>query len=132
MLSKGLKDEENERLSRILESLLNIEFVPDLWEKEQRQEVDKQLETAYLLSIKFIIETNVDILLEKLHTQNLSFENYEQLGDLLLKIIEVESKENQSNLAEKTIAIYEYAQLESKTFSFDLIQKIQKAQSYRL
>ncbi|WP_456868135.1 hypothetical protein [Galbibacter sp. BG1] len=132
MLSKGLKDEENEQLSRILESLLNIEFVPDLWKKEQRQEVDKQLETAYLLSIKFIIETNVDILLEKLHTQNLSFENYEQLGDLLLKIIEVESKENQSNLAEKTIAIYEYAQLESKTFSFDLIQKIQKAQSYRL
>lgn len=132
MLSKGLKDEENEQLSRILESLLNIEFVPDLWKKEQRQEVDKQLETAYLLSIKFIIETNVDILLEKLHTQNLSFENYEQLGDLLLKIIEVESKENQSNLAEKTIAIYEYAQLESKTFSFDLIQKIQKAQSYKL
>ena len=83
-------------------------------------------------SIKFIIETNGDILLEKLHTQNLSFENYEQLGDLLLKIIEVESKENQSELAEKTIAIYEYAQLESKTFSFDLIQKIQKAQSYRL
>lgn len=132
MLSKGLKDEENERLSRILESLLNIEFVPDLWKKEQRQEVDKQLETAYLLSIKFITETNVDILLEKLHTQNLSFENYEQLGDLLLKIIEVESKENQSELAEKTIAIYEYAQLESKTFSFDLIQKIQTAQSYRL
>ncbi|MCF8713722.1 hypothetical protein JM658_02690 [Joostella atrarenae] len=131
MLSKGLKDEENERLSRILESLLKIEFVPSLWEKEQRPKVDEQLEKAYLLSLKFIIETNVDILLEKLHTQNLSFENYEELGDLLLKIIEVETDKNQRNLADKAIAIYEYAQVESKLFSFELIQKIQKAESYK-
>ncbi|QLE01239.1 hypothetical protein HX109_06545 [Galbibacter sp. BG1] len=131
MLSKGLKDEENERISRNLERLLKIEFVPELWQVAQQEKVSKTLEGIIGLSLPSILETNVDVLLEKLLAQNLSFEHYEQIGDLLFKLIRLEINFNQQDLAGKIIAIYNQAQIQNKTYSFELNQKIQKVKAFK-
>ncbi|MFI2741812.1 hypothetical protein ACG2LH_03650 [Zhouia sp. PK063] len=128
MLSKGLRDEDNEKIDEALQALLKVEFIPDYWEKQQRQNVSESLQSLVKLSLNEVETISKNDLLQHLHDLKLEFSNYEQLGDLLLKIAPLEEN-NQQNLAKKTLAIYEHAQQESKMFSFGLIQKITNAQA---
>ncbi|SFU27063.1 hypothetical protein SAMN05216480_10155 [Pustulibacterium marinum] len=129
MLTKGFKDEDQQKLSEFFYDMLQLDFVPKNWRNQQKISVNVLLKEHTGLSIDTIIATSESDLLTHLHQQQLSFENYELLGDLLLKIIPVET-ENQTNLANKALAIFEYAQIESKMFSFGLIQKITQAKSF--
>lgn len=129
MLSKGFRDEEKEKLSEVFTALLDLEFVPDLWKNEQRKKLDEQLNTLTGLDLNEIANMPEEELLERLKERSFGFVQYEQFGDLLLKIGAMEDEETEKKLAQKALTVYEYSQQESKTFSFGLIQKISQAKS---
>lgn len=129
MLSKGLRDEENEKINRLFNQVQDIEFVPDLWIKQQRELVNRVLMEATGLNLSELAAVETEDLYEKLRQKELSFSNCEQLGDLLMKVLQYEEEESRLKLAEKTVAVYEFVQNESKTFSFTLVQKINAAKT---
>jgi len=129
MLSKGLRDEEKEKINELFNSMLNIEFVPDLWKNEQRQMLSDNLKKILDLTLDDVEIQSNEVLLTKLKSADFEFSHYEQFADLLLKSIPLESEDQKIQLAKKAVIVYEAAQQESKIFSFGLIQKINKAKS---
>lgn len=129
MLSKGLKDEENQKVNELIGKMTEIEFVPDLWEREQRQKIDNKLQEILSFGLEDIESMNSESLLEKLKEQHFDFSNFEQFGDLILKIIPLEAEAHESHLAASAVAIFEFIQKESKTFSFSIIEKINQAKA---
>ena len=129
MLSKGLRDEEKEKINELFNSMLNIEFVPDLWKNEQRRLLSDNLKKILDLSLDDVEIQSNEVLLTKLKSADFEFSHYEQFADLLLKSIPLESEDQKIQLAKKAVIVYEAAQQESKIFSFGLIQKINKAKS---
>lgn len=129
MLTKGFKDEDQERVGAQLGDIFAIEFTPDYWERQQRQDLNIRLKALIHLSIDDIEKLNGRELLEHLGNLNLSFSNFEKIGDIIWKIIPLEPEGMEQNLAEKVVAIYEYAQQQTKMFSFGLIGKITEAKS---
>ncbi|MCF4100529.1 hypothetical protein L1I30_02505 [Gillisia sp. M10.2A] len=131
MLSKGLRDEENEKVNQVFDKIMSIQFVPDLWKNEQRKAMNVHLQNLLNLTLDDIENRSVESLLNDLKTHDLEFANYELFGDLLLKLLPFEAETNQANLAQKALAVFETAQQESKIFSFSLIQKINHAKALR-
>jgi len=129
MLSKGLKDEEKEKISELFNSMLNLEFVPDLWKNEQRQKLSDNLKKILDITLDYVEYQSTEVLLEKLKSADFEFSHYEQFGDLLLKINSFEAEDQKIQLAKKAIVVYETAQQENKIFSIGLIQKINKARA---
>jgi len=129
MLSKGLRDEEKKKIDDAFIALLDIEFVPDLWENEQRNKLNEKLQVMLNITLDDIENMNSDDLLERLKNADFEFSHYEQFGNLLLNAIPMEPEEKESLLATHAAAVYETAQKESKTFSFGLIQKINNAKA---
>jgi len=129
MLSKGLKDEEKEKISELFDSMLLLDFVPYLWKNEQRQKLSDNLKKILDLTLDDVENQSIEFLLAKLKSADLEFSHYEQFADLLLKSLPFEAEGRQSLLAKKAVAVYETAQQESKIFSFGLIQKINKART---
>lgn len=129
MLNKGLKSEVNQKLNELIGKMLEIEFVPDLWEREQREVIDQKLQEILSFGLQDIESMTPETLLEKLKEQHFDFSNFEQFGDLLIKIIPLETEIFESHLASLAVTIFEYIQKESKTFSFTIIQKINKAKA---
>ncbi len=129
MLSKGLRDEENQKINELVGRLIDLEFVPEFYESEQRSKVNGLLFEQ--LGFKFSdLETwPAEDLLVKLKKLNFDFLNLEQFGDFLLNIIPFEGEQHASHLAASAVAIFEYIQKESKTFSFSIIQKINQAKA---
>jgi hypothetical protein len=127
MLSKGLKDEENKQMDKLFNELVEMEFLPDYWERQQRQEVDEHLKAALGLGLTDITKMSREELLLNLKEQHFSSENYEQLGDLLFRISAFEAEEEEMILIRHCIAIYGFVQLQSGTFSFSLNQKLKEA-----
>ncbi len=128
MLSKGFRDEEKERASEALTDLIDIEFVPDLWKKEQEEKVEDFIKKFTSLDLQQVLEIPADELLLKLKESNFGSQQYEEFGDLLIKMIPV-YKEKEQELAQKALALYEFSQIESRTFSFGLIQKVNDAKA---
>lgn len=129
MLSKGLKDEENQKVNELIGKLMELEFVPEFWENEQRKKVDSFLSENLGFNIADLESWTSDELLIRLKELNFDFSNLEQFGDLLLKIIPLEDVDHESHLAKSAVAVYESVQIESKTFSFGLIQKLNQAKA---
>ena len=129
MLSKGLKDEEKEKISELFNSMLDLEFVPDLWKNEQRQKLSDNLKKILDITLDDVENQCTDVLLAKLKSADLEFSHYEQFGDLLLKSIPFEAEGQKIQLSKKVVVVYETAQQENKIFSFGLIQKINKARA---
>ncbi|HSM63697.1 MAG TPA: hypothetical protein VK833_07155 [Gillisia sp.] len=127
MLSKGLRDEENQKINELVGRLIDLEFVPKFWEREQRSKVDGLLFEQLGFKISDLETLSSEELLIKLKELNFDFSNLEQFGDLLLKIIPLEDIDHESHLAKSAIAVYELAQKESKTYSLSLIQKLNQA-----
>ncbi len=127
MLSKGLKDEENKQMDKLFNDLTEVEFLPDYWEQQQRQEVDERLKDALGFGLAEVLQLKSEELLLKLKEQHFSSENYEQLGDLLFRISAFEPEEEEIIFIRHSIAIYEFVQLQSGTFSFSLNQKLKDA-----
>lgn len=129
MLSKGLRDEENEKMNRLFNEALEMEFVPDLWKNQQRKALDHKLQETLNLTLDDIENSEAEELLKKLQELSFSFANYEQFGDLMMEVLPMEPAEDQPKLAKTAVAVYEFAQRESQTFSFGLIQKINEAKA---
>jgi len=129
MLSKGLKDEEKEKISELFNSMLDLEFDPDLWKNEQRQKLSDNLKQILDLTLDDVENQSTEDLLAKLKSSDLKFSHYEQFGDLLLKSNAFEAEDQKIQLAKKAVVVYETAQQENKIFSFGLIQKINKARA---
>lgn len=126
MLTKGFKHEEQKKNDRMLYSGLQLAFVPETWVLEEKKKLDEILLNTAKISLNGIADSPIDELLEKLKTNNFSFSNIERLADLLIKTFPVEP-DKRSNLAKKAWALYKFAQEEHKTYSFGLMEKIEKA-----
>ena len=119
MLSKGLRDQESQRIDNILKRLMSVVFVPKFWNLEDLNQMDEQLKDFGLTVESLVkIESNdLIVLLDQLH---LDWNQKEQFADFLV----IFSKENTFNLTEKAIVIYNHIQMESKNFSFGISNKI--------
>lgn len=124
MLSKGLRDEENEKIDRLFNEALNIEYVPELYVKQQRELISRLILETTGFTLSEFAEAENEELYENLQERKLPFSNCEQLGDLLLRIFSFEEDDLQLKLLQKTVALYEYVQTESKIFSFTIVQKL--------
>ena len=126
--SKSFRDEENEKAGETLTGLLSKDFAPDLWRKQQRDQVDKALQEILENGLPGLYETNPDVLLLKLQKKNFDAAQYESFGDLMMKLTLVETDHKQI-LAKNALFFYEQSQKESKTYSFSLNDKINDAKS---
>lgn len=131
MLSKGLRDEENQKINELVGRLIDLEFVPEFYETEQRSKANGLLFEQLGFNISDLETWSSEELLQKLEKLNFDFSNLEQFGDFLLKIIPFEGETQKLHFSTQAVAIFEYIQKESKTFSFSIIQKINIAKTYR-
>jgi len=119
MLTKGLRDEENERINNVFKQLITLTYIPEDW---NLNDLDNQLKYLALTMedvLKFSSEETIQHL-EKLH---FDWANAELFADFLIQISNNYEQEK-AQLRLKAIAVYEYVQRESKTFSFDIFNKI--------
>ena len=123
MLNKGLRNQESIRIDNILR-LLHSLVLPKFWNVEDTSLVENILKDLGLNIQSLIAISEKDLIahLERLH---LDWNQLEQFADFLIKI----SKVNQFDFSEKAIAIYDYVQKESKTFSFEIFNKIAAAKA---
>jgi hypothetical protein len=119
MLNKGLRDQESIRIDNSLKVLHSLVFVPKFWNIEDTGLIDNQLKD-FGLSVESLIAINEKDLIILLLRCHLDWNQLEQFADFLLK----SSKENPFDFSEKAIAIYNYIQMESKTFSFEIFNKL--------
>lgn len=119
MLNKGLRDQESIRIDNILKVLHSLTFVPKFWNLEDTSLIDNELKD-FGLSVESLINATEKDLITLLMRCHLDWNQLEQFADFLVK----SSKENPSDFSEKAIAIYSYIQLESKTFSFEIFNKL--------
>lgn len=117
-LNKGLRDEESERISNILKKLQELLYVPDFG-KDAIEEPLKFLG----LNIETLLAFSLEELIEHIQKFHFDWENAEKFADLLI-VFSDKLPENKSNLKEKALVIYNYIQAESKTFSFEIFNKI--------
>jgi hypothetical protein len=119
MLNKGLRDQESIRIDNILKVLHSLTFVPKFWNLEDTSLIDNELKD-FGLSVESLINATEKDLITLLMRCHLDWNQLEQFADFLVK----SSKENPFDFSEKAIAIYNYIQLESKTFSFEIFNKL--------
>ncbi len=117
-LNKGLRDEESERISNILKKLNELIYVPDF----DKEEMEDQLK--YLgLNMETVLNFSSENLISHLEKFHFDWENTERLADFIVAFSD-RLPENKALLKEKALAIYNYIQSESKTFSFEIFNKI--------
>lgn len=124
MLTKGLRDEENERINTILKQLISLTYIPENW---NLGELDNQLKHLGL-TFEILLKLTSDELILHLERFHFDWTNTEQFADFLV-LLSSRNEEEKANLKEKAVAVYEYVQKESKTFSFDIFNKISSAKS---
>tara|TARA_R110000868_G_scaffold145967_1_gene366529 strand:- start:1856 stop:2233 length:378 start_codon:yes stop_codon:yes gene_type:complete len=119
MLNKGIRDEKKVKIDTMLTTLLSLVFVPKFWDIEDTSLIDDQL-TEILLSSAILKEISEKDLITLLSGYGFDWEDKERFADFLVGY----SVNNQFNFVVKALAIYEHIQLESKTFSFEIINKL--------
>lgn len=120
-LNKGLRDEESERISNILKKLIELIYVPDF----EKEEIENQLKNLGL-NLETLLDFSSKDLIEHLEKFHFDWENAERFADFLVTLSD-KLPENKTSLKEKAIAVYNYIQSESKTFSFEIFNKIASA-----
>lgn len=127
MLSKGLRDEENKQMDKLFNELVEMEFLPDYWEQQQRQYVDEHLKETLGFGLNHLIKTDSENLINELKEQKFSTQNFEQFADLVFRISAFENEEEEAILIRHSIKIYEFVQIQSGTFSLSLAEKLKEA-----
>jgi hypothetical protein len=122
MLNKGLRDEQSIKIDNMLRTLHSLVFVPKFQNIEDISILDSKL-IEFDLSIENLKDLNEDVLMAHLGGCHLDWKQFEQFADVLVLL----SREIQFDFLEKAIAIYNYIQQESKTFSLDVFNKIAAA-----
>ncbi|HMI06839.1 MAG TPA: hypothetical protein VK528_04775 [Flavobacterium sp.] len=120
-LALKLRDEDNERINNVLKRLIGMDYVPGFGDEA----IDGIL-AGIDLSLQKLLELNPNDTVSFLKARNFDWANAEQFADFLT-ILSVKLPEQQFGLREKAIAVYSYIQTESKTFSFDIFNKIASA-----
>lgn len=115
-LTKGLRDEENERIQSILKRLIALDYIPENW----KVIIEDPLK-GLGLNAAILLGMSIDELIAHLEKLNFDWNNSEQFADFLVML---SGKSKETNLNEKAIAVYNYIQSESKVFSFDIFNKI--------
>lgn len=124
MLNKGLRDQESVRIDNILKMLHSLTFVPKFWNLEDLLHLENELKDLGMNveSLRDFDEKGLIVHLERLH---FDWNHFEIFADFLMAL----SKESQFDFSEKAIAIYDYVQKESKTFSFEIFNKTAAAKA---
>jgi hypothetical protein len=119
MLNKGLRDQESIRIDNVLKKLMSLVYVPKFWNLEDLLYLENELKDLAMTfeSLNNFDEEELIVHLQRLH---LDWNQLELFADFLVAF----SKENQFDFSQKAIAIYNYIQQESKTFSFGIFNKI--------
>lgn len=117
-LNKGLRDEESERISNILKKLNELIYVLDF----EKDKIEDQLKLIGL-NLETLLNFSSQNLVSHLEKFHFDWENAEKFADLVI-VFSDKLPENKSNLKEKALAVYIYIQSESKTFSFEIFNKI--------
>src|SRR5215217_7995381 len=119
MLNKGLRDQESQRIDNILKRLMSVVFVPKFWNLEDLNQIEEQLKD-FGLNVERLVEIESNDLIALLDQLHFDWNQKEQFADFLVAF----SKQNPFDFREKAIAVYNYIQTESKTFSFGIFNKI--------
>lgn len=124
MLNKGLRDEKKVKIDNMLSTLLSLVFVPKFWNIEDTSLIDSQL-TDFDLTTVIIDQIEEKDLIQLLDKYEMDWAQKEQFADFLIAY----SKNNQFDFSSKAIAVYNHIQIDSKTFSFEIINKIALAKA---
>jgi hypothetical protein len=119
MLNKGVRDEKKVKIDSMLTTLLSLVFVPKFWDIEDTSLIDNQL-SDISLSTAILCEISDKDVITLLSGYGFDWEDKERFADFLTTY----SRSNQFNFSVKAIAIYSHIQTESKTFSFDISNKL--------
>ena len=118
MLNKGLRDQESIRIDNILKVLHSLTFVPKFWNLEDLLYLENELKDLGM-NIESLANFSQEELIVHLQRLHFDWNHFEIFADFLIAI----SKESQFDFLEKAIAIYDYVQKESKTYSFEIFNK---------
>ena len=119
MLNKGLRDQESIRIDNILKVLHSLTFVPKFWNLEDLLYLENELKDLGM-NVESLTNFNQEELISHLERLHFDWNHFEIFADFLMAM----SKESQFDFSRKAIAIYEYVQQESKTFSFEIFNKL--------
>jgi hypothetical protein len=119
MLNKGLRDQESIRIDNLLKKLMSLVYMPKFWNLEDLLYLENELKDLAMNfeSLNNFEEEELIVHLQRLH---LDWNQLELFADFLVAF----SKDCQFDFSQKAIAIYNYIQEESKTFSFGIFNKI--------
>ena len=117
-LTARLRDEENERINNSLKKLMALDYIP-----ENGNETIDEILGGIELNLQKVLDFSAASLVNHLDQFNFDWENAEQFADFLIAL-STKLPESKFLLAEKARIIFEYIQTESKTFSWDIAQKI--------
>ena len=118
MLNKGLRDQESIRIDNILKVLHSLTFVPKFWNLEDLLHLENELKDLGM-NIESLSDFDEKQLISHLERLHFDWNHFELFADFLMAL----SKESQFDFLEKAIAIYDYVQKESKTYSFEIFNK---------
>jgi hypothetical protein len=124
MLNKGLRDEKKVKIDTMLSTLLSLVFVPKFWNIEDTSLIDSQL-TDFDLTTVIIDQIEEKDLIQLLDKYEMDWAQKEQFADFLVGY----SVNNQFDFSAKAISVYNHIQMDSKTFSFEIISKIALAKA---
>ena len=124
MLNKGLRDQESIRIDNVLKKLMSLVYVPKFWNLEDILYLENELKDL-AMSVESLNNFKEEELIVHLQRLHLDWNQLELFADFLVAF----SKENQFDFSNKAIAIYNYIQEESKTFSFGIFNKIATAKN---
>ena len=119
MLNKGLRDQETTRIDNILKVLHSLTFVPKFWNLEDLLHLENELKDLGM-NIESLRDFDENGLISHLDRLHFDWNHFEIFADFLMAL----SKESQFDFSEKAIAIYDYVQKESKTYSFEIFNKL--------
>ena len=117
MLTKGLRDEENERINNVLKQLTALTFVPEGWNHADADVLLQKLG----LSIDTLTKIDANELNYYLVRLHLDWANMEQFADVLVSL---SASAGLDSLKPKAVALYNFIQQESKMFSFEIMGKV--------
>ena len=124
MLNKGLRDQETIRIDNILKVLHSLTFVPKFWNLEDLLLLENGLK-GLGMNVESLSDFDEKQLISHLERLHFDWNHFEIFADFLMAL----SKESQFDFSKKAIAIYHYVQKESKTFSFEIFNKIAAAKA---
>ena len=124
MLNKGLRDQETIRIDNILKVLHSLTFVPKFWNLEDLLHLENELKNLGM-NVESLSDFEEKQLISHLERLHFDWNHFEIFADFLMAL----SKESQFDFTQKAIAIYDYVQQESKTFSFEIFNKLAGAKA---